>query len=427
MPQQANRSYSLFDFIAKLAGRQDTTSGYGHLHVITSGRTNSGENVNVDTLLEEPTTMSCINIITQGITQIPYYVKRENEDGSVEKVEGHPIGILLNRPNVFQTPTDFKQSIINTMLVHGNAFIRILRANQDPADGTSTRGRPVQLVPMDPQDITVGANEFGMPTYEHESFGQIVADNMIHIRDLSVFTAQGLSRPLLAAEIIGAKLAADRKIAEHFKNGVDINYVIRTNETLDPETREAFQTALKEKFGSEGDRRGGAFIVENGDVMSLKGSTPADVDLRELRANLINEIAGVFKVPSFMVGGTGNDKYNNVRQRLSSFHRDTLQPLITNIEEALTMKLLDAPNEYICFDVTDFIKGDIESQTSVSTQLVTSGVITPNEARAYLNYNPHTEEHANELIKPNQSFQDTETTTGGEDGSSPDAGEDGDA
>ena len=418
-----SNSFSLLDFIlGRFGGREGPVDNYGFLFAETSGQTNAGENVNVDSVLSEPTTMSCINIISQGITQIPMCVKRKTADGGFEIIDDHPVKMLLQRPNVYQTPSDFKYSIVETILVHGNCYIRVIRSG-NPEDGMDTSGQPVQLVPMDPVDVTVGANAFGIPTYYHETYGSIAAENVIHIRDLNTFTANGLSRVLLASEIIGAKIAADRLMSETFRYGVSLNYAITSDGVMqDAETKEHLQRQLSEAFGVGGRRRGGAILLENANMQAIKGSTPADADLRELRQELKNEIAGVLRVPSFMIGGTGADKYNNVRQRLSSFHRDTLQPIIQNIEEAMTLRLIDSMDESVYFDIRDFIKGDFENQAQVASTLVSNGIWTPNEGREYMNTNRHDSEIADELIPPNSTVNTNleepvpANATGGSDG-----------
>ena len=123
-----------------------------------------------------------------------------------------------------------------------------------------------------------------------------------------------------------------------------------------------------------------------------------------------------------MIGGTGADKYNNVRQRLSSFHRDTLQPIIANIEEAMTLKLIDSADEHVYFDIRDFIKGDFENQMSVAADAVSNGIWTPNEAREYIGTNRSEQPEADQLIPPNSTVneniegRDPADATGGSDG-----------
>ena len=416
-----NSSFTLLDYILGRTGREGPSDNFGFLFTQNSGLSSSGTNVTVDTVLSEPTAMSCINIIAQGITQIPTCVRRKNDLGGYDMVTDHPISILMNKPNVYQTPSDFKYSMVATILIHGNCFIRIIRANDEPENGMNTSGRPVQLVPMDPIDVTVGQNGFGIPIYNHESFGDIAAENVIHIRDLNTFTANGYSRTILAAEIIGAKIAADQLMGEIFRDGLNLGYVVSSTVDTDSDTKQEFIKQLQENFGQRGNRKGGAAFIDNGSIETIQGATPVDADLRALRQELKNEIAGVYRVPSFMIGGTGADKYNNVRQRLSSFHRDTLQPIITNIEQSMSMKLIDAIDEYIYFDITDFIKGDIESQGNYASQMVSNGIWTPNEARNYVGTDRHESEIADQLIPPNSSVntnlnEEDAPSTGGSDG-----------
>ena len=416
-----NNSFTLLDYILGRTGREGPSDNFGFLFTQTAGRTTSGTNVTVETVLSEPTTMNCIDVIARGVTQIPIIVRKKNDLGGYDEVEDHPLSTLLRQPNVYQTPTDFKYSMIETILVHGNCFLRIIRANDDPQDGMNVSGRPVQLVPMDPTDVTTGQNGFGIPIYHHDEFGDMSNENIIHIRDLNTFTANGQSRTLLAAELIGAKLAADELMAEIFRDGLNLGYVVTSDEPTDADTKKEFVKQMSEAFSRQGDRRGGMAFIDNGNIQPIKGATPVDADLRALRQELKNEIAAVFRVPSFMVGGTGDERYNNVRQRLSSFHRDTLQPIITNIEEAMTMKLLNSPDEKIYFDVTDFIKGDIESQGSFASQMVSNGIWTPNEARDYIGTNRHESELADQLIPPNSTVntnleETPANATGGSDG-----------
>ena len=216
-----DQTFSFFDLFRGAGGRQSPQDQQGFIFTEQSGRTNSGESVQVDNLLEEATTMSCITAIVQGINQIPIYVKRDLGDGNYERVKDHPIAKLMRKPNDYQTAAEFKSSIVTAMLTHGNAFIYIVRATEKGGDTAGKpldyTGSPRQLYPLDPSDVTIGSNAFGRPTYHREEQGSIPARNIIHIRDLTTYVPQGLSRALLASEIIGAKKAADRLMSETFR------------------------------------------------------------------------------------------------------------------------------------------------------------------------------------------------------------------
>ena len=77
-------------------------------------------------------------------------------------------------------------------------------------------------------------------------------------------------------------------------------------------------------------------------------------------------------------------------------------------------------DEYVHFDITDFIKGDIESQGNYASQMVSNGIWTPNEARNYIGTDRHEDAVADQLIPPNSTINtnvdDPQDATGGSDG-----------
>ena len=428
-----DQTNNLFDLFRGRGGVNSTDDQFGFNFVEQAGITNAGEQVSVDNLLNETTTMTCINAITQGVTQIPIYVRKKTSEGDYELTKEHPIAKLFRRPNDYQTSTEFKSSIVTSMLTHGNAFVYLVRAGgQNEGNGLVRHGtgRVLQMYPLDPSDVTIGSNALGRPSYHHEDQGNIPIANIVHIRDLNTFTPQGLSRALLMSESIGMKKAADALIAETFRYGANLNYVVNSEVPLDAEKLRNVQEQMKAAFGRRGSRRGGAFFIEQGGVEAIKGLTPADVDLREIRDQLAREIAAGFRVPAFMAGIDDNQTYNNVRQYWTAFHRDTLQPIVTNIEEAFTLKML-GEGEYLYFDIQEILMGDIEISNRVVNDSVSNGVRTQNEARAYLGLtrleDPRPEDQRiglspyDVLISPNSTVntnleETPDNATGGEDG-----------
>ena len=305
-----NQSFSIYDFIAGRTGRTQGSGNVGNVYGSGSRSSVSGEQVSEETIWRDPTTSTCIRDIADGIKQLPIHLKKIDKNGDFKLVKMHPVLDLLMMPNVYETPVDFKSDVVVSLLVHGNAFIRIIRDEGDPADGMDMRGKPSQLVSMRSRDITIGSTTMGQPLYTHESFGNICHQNMIHVKDTAIYTPQSQSRALQASEIIGAKLASDRKMNESFKNGVDVGMLVEVPHKLSKNARKTYMEDFK-SFASGQDRRGAYIILEAGvTAKMLKGTTPADTDLRALRGDLKHEIAGLFKVPSHMVGAQGGEKYN---------------------------------------------------------------------------------------------------------------------
>ena len=96
---QTDQTWSIWDLITGRSGTQGIDGNYGGGFIFTtvSGRTRSGENVDVDNLLEEATVTACITNIVQGVTQVPMKVKRKTEKG-YEELPNHLSLIHISEP-----------------------------------------------------------------------------------------------------------------------------------------------------------------------------------------------------------------------------------------------------------------------------------------------------------------------------------------
>jgi phage portal protein BeeE len=71
---------------------------------------------------------------------------------------------------------------------------------------------------------------------------------------------------------------------------------------------------------------------------------------------------------------------------IDEFSKTTMYPMVINIEQKLNQHLLKGyPNLCIRFDTKDFLKGAPLDQMNFVTSGVSNGIMTPNEAREYLN------------------------------------------
>jgi phage portal protein BeeE len=90
-------------------------------------------------------------------------------------------------------------------------------------------------------------------------------------------------------------------------------------------------------------------------------------------------------VPPALVG-IADQKYNNTQTILDEFYKSTIYPTTVNIQQKLKMQLFAGyPNLKIEFDTRDFLKGAPLDQMNFVVAGVGAGVMTPNEARQYMN------------------------------------------
>jgi len=110
-----------------------------------------------------------------------------------------------------------------------------------------------------------------------------------------------------------------------------------------------------------------------------------DAEASKLKDQTTKRICALFGVPAQLLG-LEMGKYNNTQTLLDEFYKTTMYPMIINIEQKFKMGLLKGyPNLAIRFDTKDFLKGAALDQMNFVNAGVAGGILTPNEARQYLN------------------------------------------
>ena len=108
-----------------------------------------------------------------------------------------------------------------------------------------------------------------------------------------------------------------------------------------------------------------------------KRAIEADGDLRDLRSDLIREVAALFGVPAFAVGGSTDTKFSNTVQRLQAMNQQALLPLARNIRDTLSQSF----GEEVTFQEQDVLAGDFALQFDLAIAACGGPVYTPNESR----------------------------------------------
>jgi len=99
----------------------------------------------------------------------------------------------------------------------------------------------------------------------------------------------------------------------------------------------------------------------------------------------MKRLCGLFGVPHAMLG-IGESKFNNTQTMLDEFYKSTMYPVLVNVQQKLKQQLfVGHPSLFVEFDTRDFLKGAPLDQMNYVTSAVSNGIMTPNEARAYVN------------------------------------------
>ena len=342
-----------------LSGRQRTAGGYIQQSKIDS-------TVTFERALKNPTVVSCLTVIANAIAQSRFCVA-DSENKMADRINE-----TLENPNPYQNHFTLIYGIVWDMLLYGNAYLIMTK---------SENKRLVMLAPIDPQRVHIKVDKIGMPSYLIDGInGFFPSDRIVHFRDGGSHEVVARSRISAAGKRIRSLDFADQRIGNTFKNGLDFQYVMTLENKVGADEMNKHAEDLKKLFGPGGKARGGVAVIQGGTLEKMEGLKPADADLRQLREDLIREIAAIYAVPPFLVGGTGDTKYNNVTARIVAMYREALSPIITNMEQTLSKSIgvkIKANREAL-------LLGDLPSQIAAGIQAAGGPIMTTNEVRTLI-------------------------------------------
>jgi HK97 family phage portal protein len=346
---------------------------------------------------------ACLQSLAVAVAEPELRLYRTAQAERVE-LPRSPLGDLLRRPNPHFSLDMLLGYLVVSLHVDGNAYWRKIRA------GHATRGNVVELWPISPTRILPftrsGSGDF-ITTYEYTSeLGQhesIAPENVVHFRyGLDDKDHRLGCSPLrrLIAEISSDAQAtryADRLLANLAINGLTLTWDKDSNagNALTQAQADEYKARIQAAFG--GENAGSVAVLSPGGSLAALGFSPEQMDLKVLHRVPEERISAVLGVPAIVAGlGAGLDRatYANFREAREAFTEQKLIPLWRQIAGEITLQLVpDFASDPLV--VADFDIGDIralaDDQNAKATRLKTlvdGGILTKDEARAELGYEP---------------------------------------
>ena len=337
----------------------------------------TGEKVNEMSALGISTVYSAISLIADSIALLP--VKTLRYDGQKTIFTEKPK--FLEKPNVSLDLTMFSllHQTITSMAMHGNAFILVDKDRQ---------GRPIQLTPVHPEKVKVEMQNsqkvYMLQTTKGSYDRKITSNNMLHFVWYS-YPGQlvGVSPLRTNSNTYGLALAMERHIAQFYGQGGTPSSVLETDRDLSAEQA----NILKETWINNHNKNRKPAVLTGG----LKWKAISDAAGNELiaaRDQIVHEIARVFRIPAhLLLSKDGSNVYSNIESNGLAFIRHTLLPWIRRIEDGLTTLL--PGKQFVKLDTDEYARGDQLSRVRSFQVAISSGVMTPNEARSKMDLEPY--------------------------------------
>jgi HK97 family phage portal protein len=333
----------------------------------------SGTVINPETVFRVNAIFSAISLISDTISTLPVdsYIRR---DGA--RFAFRPRPAWVQQPDVDTTKEAFYGSLIVSMLLDGNGFVRVFR------DGS---GRVVNMTVLNPSKVEIRKDKVGGVTFVYEGEGKPLNKNeILHIPDVvRPGETRGISRVTALKDNFGLALALESYAARFFGQGASTNGIIEFPGNLTPEQAkqlvDGFDARHKgfRKSHKTGVLSGGAKFVQT----TVANDQAQFIDSRRMA---VEDVARAFNIPPHLLGLPGTNTYSSVEQNNIAFVTHTLRPIVQKLESAFTGLMVNEPGgstAFIKFTLDGLLRGDANSRFTAYSVGLQAGYLTINDIR----------------------------------------------
>lgn len=332
-------------------------------------RSEAGETVTGDKVLELPAVWRAVSIVGETLSSLPMDTVRNLSNGAHQVVTSPQI---ITNPSLRLTRREWVFTYVVSMMLHGNAYGVILSRDE-------RTGYPTVIEWADPWTVDVQEhNQFDLPRYFVDG-REIPRDRMIHIKNfLKPGCIKGLSAIEYHAETFGLALAARKYGARYFGDGAHPTAILSTEMKL---TKDQALDMKKGFVASLRAKREPAVLGSNIKYQQIQ-TDPAAAGLYQILNEGIRDVALIFGIPIeylFAAVEGSSMTYANREQMLMNFMDTCLSHYAARLEDALTVQLVRGQSAKFNFDA--FLRGDTMTRYQAHQIGLAAGFLTINEVR----------------------------------------------
>lgn len=312
-----------------------------------------------------------VSMLVNAVSSLDYDIKDKINDGIVVGVRQKSLNTLLNfRPNPYQSAQEFRQSIFTDYILEGNAFVHF--------DGVFLYHLPAANVEIltDTKTFIRGYRFNGMVNFEEKE--------IFHFRDLNSHSIyRGASRLESAQRSIATLYAMQDFQENFFENGAVFGLVLTSENTLSQVAKEkTIQYWLQKYNTKQGGKR--PVILDSGlKPAQVSNQNFKDMNFDESMRTHGERIMQAIGVPPILLQGGNNA---NISPNLRLFYLETVLPI--------NRKFTSSLERYFGYDIdvitanVSALQPELKDIAAYHSTLVNAGIITANEARKELRYEP---------------------------------------
>lgn len=311
------------------------------------------------------------NMIVSAAASLDYDIKDKLLDGVAVGVRQKTLNSLLNfRPNPYQSAQEFRTHIFTDFILEGNIFIYF--------DGAFLYHLPAVHMVVEPDTKTFVA------AYTYKGITKFKPSEIIHIKDLSSSSVyRGTSRLASATRTINTLYRMHQFQDQFFENGAIAGIVIETDNTLSQIAKDRTIMNWMTKYSvKNGAKR--PMILDSGLKLKSIGDTnfkDMDFDTSIKTHNI--KVYTALGVPQVLIDGGNNA---NISPNLRLFYLETVIPIVKRFTSAIEF-FFGYDIDVVTSNVSA-LQPELKDIAAYHSTLVNGGIISPNEARTELRYEP---------------------------------------
>jgi HK97 family phage portal protein len=335
--------------------------------------TMSGTIVNHDTAFQVNAIYSAVSLIADTISTLPL--------GAFYRYNGARLPFFnapawVQQPDVDLPRNAFYSAVIVSLLLDGNAFIRVF---------SNPQGEVVNLVVLNPHTVEVKRNGLGrlMFTVQGEP-NPLTGEEVVFIPDLlKPGSVRGVSRVEALKENFGLALALEKFASSFFGQGTNLSGIIEFPGDLTQEQADNLRSGFDKAHSgwARGHKTG---ILSAGAQWKPTQIDPDKSTLVESRNQAVADVARAFNVPPHLLALPGTNSYASVEQTNLAWVTHGLRPIVSKLEDALSpllRRIEGGANAFLRFNLDGLLRADIQSRMSAYSVGLQSGFLSINDVR----------------------------------------------
>lgn len=330
----------------------------------------------------------CVALRSELLASVGLHLFRRTGQGGRDRADDQPLyDVLHNLANPNLTAFEFREWLIRSLDLFGNAFARIER---------NTRGQVIALWPLLRTAVAVERLHNGRLRYRvsHGEGGVevLLQEEVLHVRGPTRDGVLGLSPIQVARGALGLHLAQSDTAESLVRNSLRPSGVLSFPERLTADQHGMIRQSLTARHVGQG-QAGQVLIMDGGAKFERMTFTPEDAELLESRKLGNEDVARIFNVPPTAVGILDKGTYSNVEQEGRALVQNCLGPLAARLEAAMARCLLSEEGRrtlYVEHDLSGLFRGDVSARFEAYRIGREIGALSPNDIRRRENEPPIT-------------------------------------